>query len=111
MPPPTRENAAPCGECLLPARDPSAAGAAESPGMSSTMKKSAGGGGVGDSHKSEISLLSFPGSKLSCHLCHVDAERVKAIEGLLALLYDRVDVRFSRTDLAIIFIAMGRDAV
>ena len=45
-------------------------------------------------------LLSFPGYDLSHHLRHVDAKRAESIEGLLALLYDRVDDIFSRPDLA-----------
>ena len=68
------------------------------------------GGGVGDSHESERSLLFFAGSELSHLLRPVNAERAEAIEGLIALLYDRVDVIFSRPYLASIFIALGGDA-
>ena len=71
---------------------------------------SAGGGGGGDAHKSERSFLSFSGSKLSRHLSHVDSEREEAMEGLLHILYDRVDGRISRPDLARIFIVLGEDA-
>ena len=67
-------------------------------------KTSSGGGGGGDAHESE---RSFAGSELSYHLCHVGAEKLDAMEGLIALLYNRVDGRFSRPDLARIFIALG----
>ena len=47
---------------------------------------SAGGGRVGNTYESDQSLLSFSGSKFSHHLRHINAERVEAMEGLLALL-------------------------
>ena len=86
FPPPTRDDTAPCGGCILPACDPSTAGAAAT--------TSAGGGGVGDDHEYYRSFLSFVRSDLSCHLWHIDAERADAMEGLLMLLYVRVDDGF-----------------
>ena len=74
------------------------------------MKKtSAGGGGGRDAQKSEQSLLSFTGSKLSRHLRHIYAKRAEAIEGLLALVYNGVDGIVYSPDLARVYIALGRD--
>ena len=53
------------------------------------MMTIAGWGGVGDSRKSKQSLLSFTRSELSYHLCHVDSNMVKDMEGLRAIFYDR----------------------
>ena len=77
------------------------------PGTPSTTTTRAGGGGGGDAHESEQSLLSFAGSELLCHLCHIYNKRAESTEGLLTLLYDRVDVGVSRLDLARIFIVLG----
>ena len=82
-PPKTKDNMAPCGGCLLPARDPYSAGAEAVPGKSSATTMSAGGGGGEDAHESERSLLSFSRSELSRHLSHVDPERTEEFEGLL----------------------------
>ena len=71
---------------------------------------SSGGGGGGDDHKFEQSILYFAGSDLSCHLCHVNDNRVEVMEGLIALLYDRVDGRVSRPYLSSIFIALVGDS-
>ena len=71
---------------------------------------SPGGGGEGDAHESEQSLLSFSGSDMSRHLIHINAKRTDDMEGLLYILYDRVDGRISRPDLARIFIVLGGDA-
>ena len=109
-PTPTRENAAPCGGCILPACNPSDSEASSAPGALSAPMTSVGGGGGGDSYKYERSILSFSGSKLYHYLSHVDANREEAMKGLLTLLYDRIKVRFSRPDLAIIFIALGGDS-
>ena len=106
-PPPNRDDAAPCGGFLIPSRDPSAAGVSAALGTSAAPTTSFGRGGGGDAHKSERFLLSFAGSELSCHLRHVDAKRAEAMEGLIALLYDRVDGRFSRPDLARILSPWG----
>ena len=70
---------------------------------------SAGGGGGRDAQKSEQSLLSFTGSKLSRHLRHIYAKRAEAMEGLLALVYDGVDVRVYRPDPTRVYIALGGD--
>ena len=107
-PPPTRDDAAPCGGCILPARDSSDSEASSAPGALSAPMTSVGGGG--DSHKYERSILSFSGSKLYHYLSHVDANREEAMKGLLTLLYYRINVRFSRPDLARIFIALGGDS-
>ena len=71
---------------------------------------SVGGGGGGDSHKYERSILSFAGSKLYRHLSHINTNREEEMKGLLTLLYDRINVRFSRPDLLRIFIALGGDS-
>ena len=71
---------------------------------------SARGGGGGDAQESERFLLSFSGSELSRHLHRVESERAEAMEGLLYILYDRVDGRISMPDLARIFIVLGGDA-
>ena len=71
------------------------------------MTMSSRGGRGGDAHESERSLLSFAGSNMSCHLRHVNTKRAEDMEGLLALLYDRVHGGFSRTDLKRIFITLG----
>ena len=63
---PTRDNTAPCRECILHVQNPSDAG------TELAMVKRIGGGGV---HKSDQSLLSFAGSELSHHLRHVDVNR------------------------------------
>ena len=105
-PPPTRDDAAPCGGCIFPARDPSDSEASSAPGALSAPMTSVGGGGGGDSYKYERSILSVSGSKIYHYLSHVDANREEAMKGLLTLLYDRIKVRFSRPDLAIIFIAL-----
>ena len=108
-PPPTRGNAAPCGECLLPDYNPSVAGTSEAPGTSAAKTTSAGGGGERDAQKSEHYLLSFTGSKLSRHLRHIYFKREEAMEGMLALVYDGVDGIVYRPDLARVYIALGRD--
>ena len=41
------------------------------------------GGGGGDVNKSELFLLSFSRSDLSCHMIHVNPKRVEATEGVL----------------------------
>ena len=110
LPSSTRDNTAPCGGCLLPARDPSTSELAAAAGRSSEMTTRNEGVGVGDAHKSEQYLLSFAGSDLSRHLCHVDAKREEAAEGLIALLYDRVNERFPSPDITRIFIALGKDS-
>ena len=46
---------------------------------------------MGDDNESKRSLLPFTGSDLSRYLRHVDAERADAMQGLFALLYDRLD--------------------
>ena len=66
-----------------------------------------GGGGLGDAHEYDQSLLSFFGSKLSHHLHNINAKRVEATEGLLPLLFGRVEDKVSMTDLASIFITLG----
>ena len=109
-PPPTRDNAAPCGGCILPACDPSDSEASSAPGASLAPMTSVVGGGGGDSHKSEPSILSFSRSKLYRNLSHIDTNREEAMKGLLTLLYDRINVRFSRPDLLRIFIALGGDS-
>ena len=109
-PPPTGDNVALCRRCLLPARDPSTSELAAAAGRSSEMTTRNEGVGVGDAHKSEQYLLSFAGSDLSRHLCHVDAKREEAAEGLIALLYDRVNERFPSPDITRIFIALGKDS-
>ena len=106
-PPPTRYDAAPCRGCLLPNCDPSTAGAAAAPRMSSEMNTSGVGGRGVDNHKSEKSLLSFAISDISHHLRNVGAERSEAMEGLLTLLYDKVDSGVSRPDLSRIFVDLG----
>ena len=53
---------------------------------------------------------SYPSPELSRHLRHVDSERAEAMEGLLYILYDRMDGRISRPDMARIFIVLGGDA-
>ena len=63
----------------------------------------------GGAHKSDQPLLSFSGSKLSCHLRHIDSKMVEAMEGLLWILYDRFDGIIYRPHLARIFIVLGRD--
>ena len=78
--------------------------------MSSAATTSAGGGRGGDAHESERSLISFAGSKLSRHLRHANADRVEAMEGLLALLCNRVYGRVSRSDMSRVFNALGGDA-
>ena len=80
------------------------------PETSSTTTTSYGGGEGGDSHKSERSFLYFSSSELSCHMCHVSTKRAEATEGLIELLYDRVDGIFSRSDLERILILLGGDA-
>ena len=85
-PTPTRDDAAQCGVCFLPAHDPSTDGAVSAPGTSSETKMSAGGGSGGNAHESEKLLISFSGSKLYRHLHHVDANRAEAMEGLFVLL-------------------------
>ena len=72
---PTRDDALPCGGCIIPAHDPYVAREAASPGTSLVKMNSTGGDGIGDAHKHEQSLLSFAVYKMSCHLCHVDAKR------------------------------------
>ena len=72
-------------------------------------KTCAGGGGGGDANEYVRSLLYFSGSDLSLHLCHVNAERMEAMEGLNAFLYDRFNDGVSRMDLTRIFIALGGD--
>ena len=57
---------------------------------------SARGSGVGDFHKSDQSLLSFVGFEISRHLHHVDSKREEAMEGVIVLLYNRVDGGVSR---------------
>ena len=47
MPLLTRDDAAPCGGCLLPTRNPSASGTAVAPGASSATTMITGGGGGG----------------------------------------------------------------
>ena len=47
---------------------------------------------------------------MSHHLYHIDDNREEAMEGLLALLYDKFDGLFSRPDMVRIFIALGGDA-
>ena len=71
----------------------------------------AGGGRGGDVHKYEKSPLPFAGSKISRHLIHVDTKRAEAIEGLLVLLYDRVNGIVSMPDMARIYITLGGGAV
>ena len=61
-------------------------------------------------HESKRYFLYFSGSYISHHLHHVDSKRAKKIEGLISLLYDRVDIRISTPDLARIFIDLGGDA-
>ena len=85
-------------------------GAAAATGVSSSTMTSVKGSRGRNSHKSERSLLSFAVSELSHHLHHVDANRVDIMYGLLEILYDRVNGRVSRMDMASIFIALGRDA-
>ena len=60
-----------------------------------------------DSHESRQSLLSFSRTEMYRNLCHVNTNRVEAMERLRALLYDKVDVRISRPDLARISILLG----
>ena len=110
MPPPTRDGVAPCGGCILTTRNPSDSNVSSVPGASSAPMTSVSGVGAGDAHKSERSILSFDGSKLSRHLSHVDAKREEAMKGLLTILYNRINVRFSRPDLEIIFISLGGDS-
>ena len=43
-------------------------------------------------------------------MCHVSTKRAEATEGLIELLYDRVDGIFSGPDLARIFITLGGDS-
>ena len=105
----TRDNAVVCRGCLFSACDPSAAGAGAALGTSSATMTSARGEMGGGAHKSELSLLSSDGSELSCHLHHIDAHRAEAMEGLLVLLYNRVDGTFSMTDLERVLIALGGD--
>ena len=78
-------------------------------GNSFETMMSAGGGGGRDSHESKKSLLSFAIYNMYRHLCHVNTNRVEAMERLRALLYDKVDVRISRPYLARIFILLGGD--
>ena len=110
LPPTTRNNMDPFRRCILPARDPSTNGAEAAPGTPLSTTTSAGGGGLGDAHESKISLLSFARSDICRQLRHIDAKREEAMEGLIALLYDRVNNEFSRTDLTRIFIALGGDS-
>ena len=53
MPPPTRDNAAPCRGCLLPVCNPYVVGSEVAPGTSSAMTASAIGGRGGDAHEYE----------------------------------------------------------
>ena len=92
------------GGCIFPASNLSSSGA------SLVMMTSTKGGGQGDTYKTYWPLLSFSGSDMSCHLCHVNSNRLEAMEVLIALLYDRVDWGFSRPDMSRIFIALGDDA-
>ena len=68
---------------------------------------SAGGSGGGYSHESKRLLLSFTRYDMYRHLCHVNTNRLEAMERLRALLYDKVDVGISRPDLARISILLG----
>ena len=78
----------PCRGCILTTHNSYSAGLEAAPGTSSAKTTSAGGGGGGYTHKYDQSLLPFAGSDMSCRLRHVDAERVEAIEGLLAIHLD-----------------------
>ena len=106
---PTRDNTALCGGCILPTRNHSDAGGAAVLGTSSSPMMSTRGGRGGDSHKYRRFLLSFSDFELSCHLRQVDAKREDAADGLLELLYNRVDVGVSRSYMVRIFIYMGDD--
>ena len=97
----------PCGGFLFPTYNPSTAGVAAVTETSLETTKISRGGGGGDSHDYEQYLLSFAGSELSCNLHHVRANRAEAMEGLIALLYNRGDVRFFSPNLGKIFIALG----
>ena len=83
-PTPNRDDVEPCGGCILPSFNLSAAGESAAPGTSSEMTMSARGGKEVGTHKYEQPLLSFAGSNLPNHLRHVNAERAEAMEDLLA---------------------------
>ena len=51
-----------------------------------------------------------PGPLLYCHLRHANAERAEAMQGLLVLLYNRVNGRVSGPYLERILINLGGDA-
>ena len=82
--PTTRDDAPPCGECILPICDPSTSGVEVAVGnlFETTMRAS----GDMDSHESKLSLLSFARSEMYRNLCHLNTNRVEAMERLRALL-------------------------
>ena len=108
--PPTRNNAEPCEICLNPACSPYAAGLVVTLGVLLSTATSARGVWGGDGHKFEIFILYLTGFELSRHLRHFDANREEAVEGLLLLLYERFYIRYSRPDMARIFIALRGDS-
>ena len=91
-PPPTRDDAAPCRVCIINTCDPSATGAAAALGTSLTTTTSDGGGEVGHDHESKQSFLSLSEYELCHHLCHVNAKGAEAMEGLLNIIYDGVEI-------------------
>ena len=82
-PTPTRENAAPCGGCILPICYPSTDKELAAPGASLTTTTSSRGDGGGDAQKSERSLLSFAGSDLPphSHSCSSPSSSVVSSQG------------------------------